>query len=253
MRNIAILVTSLNRSRALWRGFQLRTAVTAPPNDSILRILRTCDAVCFDVDSTVIQDEGIDVLADFKGAGEAVAALTKQAMGGQVLFQDALKGRLDIIQPSKSDVEKCLQWHPPRLTEDVKNVVSTLHDKGVHVYLVSGGFRLMIDPVAALVGIPTHRIYANTLLFHADGSYAGFDASEPTSRDGGKPAVVKRLKDEHGYKTVVMIGDGATDMQARPPADAFVGFGGVVTRDVVKNGADWFITDFKALLEVIRS
>ena len=49
-----------------------------------------------------------------------------------------------------------------------------------------------------------------------------------------------------------MVGDGATDMQARPPADAFIGFGGIVTRDVVKEGADWFVTDFEELLEIIR-
>lgn len=75
--------------------------------------------------------------------------------------------------------------------------------------------------------------------------FEGFDPNEPTSRDGGKPAVVKSLIASHGYKPVVMIGDGATDMQAKPPADAFVGFGGIVVREKVKAGADWFITDFK--------
>lgn len=53
------------------------------------------------------------------------------------------------------------------------------------------------------------------------------------------------LKDIHGYSKVVMIGDGVTDMQARPPADAFIGYGGVVTREAVLEGADYFIKDFQ--------
>jgi hypothetical protein len=55
------------------------------------RALSLAQAVCFDVDSTVCTEEGIDVLAEFCGAAEAVAALTSQAMGGSMLFQDAIK------------------------------------------------------------------------------------------------------------------------------------------------------------------
>ena len=98
----------------------------------------------------------------------------------------------------------------------------------------------MIEPVADSLNIPLHRIYANNLLFNEDGSFSGFDANEPTSRDGGKAAVVKLLKEAHGYTDIVMVGDGVTDMQARPPADLFIGFGGVVVREKVLEGADWF-------------
>ena len=47
-----------------------------------------------------------------------------------------------------------------------------------------------------------------------------------------------------GHKSVVMIGDGVTDMQAKPPAALFIGFGGVIVREKVRDGADWFISDF---------
>ena len=103
----------------------------------------------------------------------------------------------------------------------------------------------MINPVADILGIPRHRVYANTLVFNPDGAFHAFDPQEPTSRDGGKAAVLQRLKDECGYTSVVMVGDGATDMQAKPPASAFIGFGGVVVREAVAQGADWFVTDFK--------
>ncbi len=48
-----------------------------------------------------------------------------------------------------------------------------------------------------------------------------------------------------------MIGDGATDLEARPPADGFIGYGGIVVRETVKAKADWFITDFNDLLKVL--
>ena len=62
-------------------------------------------------------------------------------MGGQVLFQDALAARLELIKPSKADIEACLAKHPLKLTEGVRKVVELLHARGTPVYLVSGGFR----------------------------------------------------------------------------------------------------------------
>jgi len=50
------------------------------------------------------------------------------------------------------------------------------------------------------------------------GKYAGFDEAQPTSETGGKPKVIQQLKDVFGYKQVVHIGDGVTDMEACPPA-----------------------------------
>jgi phosphoserine phosphatase len=181
-----------------------------------------------------------------------VAEWTSKAMNGNVKFEDALAARLELIQPSRNDISSCLAAHPPKLTPGITELVDALHVRGSVVYLVSGGFRLMIEPVADQLGIPHDRIYANTILFNSDGSYRGFDAAEPTSADGGKPAVIQRLKDAHGYTPIVMIGDGATDMQAKPPADAFIGFGGVVVRESVKDGADLFISDFGDITEVVK-
>ena len=61
----------------------------------------------------------------------------------------------------------------------------------------------MIEPIADILDIPIHRVYANNLLFDAsNGKFAGFDPKELTSRDGGKPAVLKKLIDAHGYGPV---------------------------------------------------
>ena len=85
------------------------------------------------------------------------------------------------------------------------------------------------------------------------GAYNGFDKTALTSRDGGKASVIRLILDKHmGSRPIVMIGDGVTDMQSSPPADSFIGYGGVVRRKPVTEGADWFITSFQDLLPLLK-
>jgi phosphoserine phosphatase len=84
------------------------------------------------------------------------------------------------------------------------------------------------------------------------GSFSHVRAEAPTSRAGGKARVAGALKDGAGYDLLAVVGDGATDMEARPPADVFVGYGGIVEREAVMKGADWFIRDFDDMLAVLR-
>ncbi|KAG7344770.1 HAD-superfamily hydrolase [Nitzschia inconspicua] len=214
--------------------------------------LYKADAVCFDVDSTVIAEEGIDVLADYLGKGEQVAALTKQAMEGGMKFQDALQQRLELLQPSQQSILQLLQEQPLQLTPNIDTLMNSLQSKQVDIWLVSGGFRIMIEPVASLLNISKHNIVANTILFDDDGNYNGFDKTEPTSADMGKPKALQQLQTQYNYQCMVMVGDGATDAQAKPPAQAFIGFGGVIERQAVKEKADWFVTDFMDMVHIIE-
>jgi len=136
----------------------------------------------------------------------------------------------------------------------VKELVAALHGKGKEVFLVSGGFRLMIEPVAAQLGIPKANIFANTIHFApGSGDYAGFDDQEFTSRAGGKARAAKHIKALTKAESLVMIGDGATDLEARQPggADLFVGFAGVAKRDNVLEQADWAVFDFDELTQAL--
>lgn len=118
-----------------------------------------------------------------------------------------------------------------------RELVDSLHQRNVKVFLISGGFRCIVEHVAAQLNIPQHHVYANRLKFYFNGEsfccfdhlllqllcylsgeYAGFDESQPTAESGGKGKVISILKEQYGFKTVVMIGDGATDLEACPPA-----------------------------------
>ncbi|KAM7279235.1 hypothetical protein ACFE04_006369 [Oxalis oulophora] len=220
------------------------------PSKDIIEIWRKADAVCFDVDSTVCVDEGIDELAEFCGAGTAVAEWTARAMGGSVPFEEALAARLSLFKPSLSKVQDFLEKRPPRLSPGIDDLVKKLKASGKDVYLISGGFRQMINPVASLLEIPVENIFANQLLFSNDGEFVGFDANEPTSRSGGKAVAVQQLRKARGYKALVMIGDGATDLEARKPggADMFICFAGVQLREAVAAKADWLVSNFRDLI-----
>ncbi|KAL8603481.1 hypothetical protein ACOMHN_038622 [Nucella lapillus] len=210
------------------------------------------DAVCFDVDSTVCLDEGLDELAAFCGVGGEVRAWTQRAMGGTVTFREALSERLKILQPSLQQVQDFLASKPPQLSPGIEELIRLLHARKTAVFLVSGGFRQLIEPAARILNIPPENIFANRLLFE-NGRYSGFDPEEPTSESGGKPRVVALLKARHGFRTVVMIGDGATDLEAVPPADAFIGYGGNVVRASVQQNAAWFVRDFNDLMAPLQT
>ncbi|KAG8195553.1 hypothetical protein JTE90_002179 [Oedothorax gibbosus] len=217
--------------RALWRG---------------------ADAVCFDVDSTVCMDEAIDELAKFANKEKEVTDLTLRAMRGGLTFREALSKRLQLIEPTTGMLQSYLRSHPPHLTPGIQELIGELHDRGVAVYLVSGGFHAIIDPVAKLLDIPLKNVFANSIKFYFNGEYAGFDEGEPTSHQEGKAEVVSYLKHRFGYRRLVMVGDGATDLAACPPADGFIGFGGNQVREKVKQESKWFAMSFHELLAELR-
>ncbi|PSC77028.1 phosphoserine chloroplastic [Micractinium conductrix] len=239
---------STARAEAAAAGVQLQ------PTPELLDLLRHANAFTFDVDSTFCADESIDEIAAFLGVGEQVAALTAQAMGGSVLFQDALASRLGVMHPSRENLESFLAGHPPKISPGIPQLVAALRVAGKQVFLVSGGFRIVIHPIAESLGIPVENVFANNILFDHDGAYDGFDPAEFTSSSGGKREAVQHIKQAHGFSKVVMVGDGITDFEARAEggADAFIGYGGVVYRENVAKLSDWYvfsIADITAALQ----
>ncbi|GAU48308.1 hypothetical protein TSUD_324890 [Trifolium subterraneum] len=220
------------------------------PSKEILEQWKNGDAECFDVDSTVCLDEGINELAEFCGAGKAVAEWTARAMGVSVPFEEALAARLSLFNPSLAQVQNFLQQRPPRLSPGIEELIQKLKANHKHVYLISEGFRQMINHVASILGIPQENIFANQLLSGSSGQFLGFDENEHTSRSGGKAIAVEQIKKDHGYKALTMIGDGATDFEARRPggADMFICYPGVQLREGIAAKVDWLVFNFQDLI-----
>lgn len=98
---------------------------------------------------------------------------------------------------------------------------------------------------------PNARPSVECLARPRSGEYSGFDQTARTAWAGGKAKVISELRKQFGYPIVAMVGDGATDLEARPPADVFVGFGGIAQRPEVMANADLWVTDFSDVQAIL--
>jgi glycerol-3-phosphate dehydrogenase (NAD+) len=234
--------------------------------EEVLCLWRQAQAVCFDVDCTVTKQDALDNLGEFLGVGDQIRALTNAAMDGAMDLDEALQKRLDIMEPTVEKLVAYAKNSPAeeRLVPGIKRLIKELQARNVEVFLISGGFRELVLPVADLLEIPRSNIFANRFVYMADDTLGpegypqirvrGFDPKEPTSHEMGKPEAIRRIREMNPYNTVVMVGDGITDLEAVQEtggADLFVGYGGVVERTYVKEHADWWITHHDELTDAL--
>lgn len=207
--------------------------------------------ICFDCDSTLSAIEGIDELARVRGPEifAQVEAMTNDAMNGKLSVQAVFGRRLEIIQPRRADVAAVGRRYIETIEPTARATVGALQKDGWEVVILSGGFRQAIRPLAEVLGVA--RVEAVDLFFNGDGTYRGFDTAYPTTRSGGKPEVIAALRQELKPARTVMVGDGASDLEAKPVVDVFVGFGRYVERAKVKAGAQHFIRSLDELPGVI--
>jgi phosphoserine phosphatase len=203
--------------------------------------------ILFDCDSTLSAIEGIDELGRLRGPVifAEVEAMTTAAMEGRIPVESVFSRRLEIIHPTAAHVAEIGRGYVATVEPTASQTLAGLRRSGWTPMIVSGGFRNAIRPLADHLGI--ERIEAVDLHFAEDGSYVGFDETYPTTRSGGKPEIVQRLRAELRPAAVVMVGDGVSDLEAKLAADLFVGFGRYVTRERVRREADHFINSLADL------
>jgi phosphoserine phosphatase len=204
-----------------------------------------------DCDSTLSSIEGIDELGRLRGPEtfKAVEDMTNAAMNGGTPMEAIFAKRLDIIKPTAAELAAIGAKYIATVEPTAVASLAQLRAAGWKIAIVSGGFTQAIRPLADFLGI--ERVEAVVLKFHADGSYAGFDDSCPTCRTKGKNVVARRLRDEYEAGHVVMVGDGASDLEVKGDADLVVGFGRYVQRPKVVAGADKFVHSLAELVGVV--
>jgi phosphoserine phosphatase len=195
----------------------------------------------FDCDSTLSAIEGIDELGRLRGPDvfKRVEEMTNEAMDGKIAVEAVFGRRLEIIRPSSADVAAVGCRYIETVEPEALASIAAARAAGWTPMIISGGFRNAIRPLADYLGIA--RIEAVDLFFDETGNYTGFDEAYPTTRSGGKPEVIARLKREFSPAKVVMVGDGASDLETKPVVDLFVGFGRYTAREKVKREAAAFI------------
>lgn len=163
-----------------------------------------------DMDSTMINQECIDELADFAGVGPRVADITARAMNGELDFHEALIERVSLLAGLDENVIQQVLETRITLASGGRELVATMRAHGSHAALVSGGFTAFTTAVAAQLGFDEHR--ANVLL--ADSGVLTGHVALPVLGREAKIEALNRIIDRFGLSAqdVMAVGDGANDL-----------------------------------------
>lgn len=188
--------------------------------------------VVIDVDSTLIQDEVIDLLAAKAEVADEVKAITELAMTGQVDFVEAVKQRVGLLAGLSTEALAEVRTSL-RLTPGARNLIDTLKLLDHEVAVVSGGFKEIIDPL--LLDLNIHLSRANSLEI-ADGKLTGRLQGAIVDRIGKKNALLEFAKEVGvSLSQCVAIGDGANDLDMISAAGLGIAFN---AKEVVRKAAD---------------
>jgi phosphoserine phosphatase len=163
-----------------------------------------------DMDSTMIGQECVDELADFAGLKAHVAAITERAMRGEIEFEPALRERVALLKGLPVGVVDEVLKKRITATPGGRELVATMRAHGAWTCLISGGFTLFTNAVAAMIGFQENR--ANELLVQ-DGKLIG-EVAEPILGRAAKLATLVELRESFDLDEIdtLVVGDGANDL-----------------------------------------
>lgn len=190
----------------------LRASLDGAPVDVVVQEQdsRRKKILIADMDSTMIQQECIDELAEEAGLREHVAAITARAMNGEIEFESALRERVALLKGLPlSVIDKVISTRISLMPGGVE-LVRTMRKHGAYTALVSGGFTSFTRRVAEMIGFNEDR--ANTLLH--DGAHLSGTVSDPILGREAKVEKLVEIADRLGLtpQDAIAVGDGANDL-----------------------------------------
>ena len=190
-----------------------------------------------DVDSTLIQQEVIELLADYAGVMPEVKTITEQAMSGELDFKQSLERRVGLLEGLSDEI---FQWLKPQieLTPGVQELIAAVHGLGGKIGAVSGGFSQVLEPLANEIGLDYWMANSLEVL---DGKLTGCLVG-PVIDAEAKATALRSWATESGIsiEKTIAIGDGANDIPMLKCAGYAVAFR---PKPILKQYADLVIEE----------
>ncbi len=198
-----------------------------------------------DFDSTFIKSETLDLLAEYSlkntpDAGQIIREIrniTKAGMEGKINFSESLRKRIELLKANRSHIEPLVEKIKEDVSVSFQRNKKFFKDFADRIFIISNGFKEIIEPIVHDYDILMDNVYANTFRYNEQGDIIGFDEHNILSRDNGK---VDLLKTMNLQEDIYVIGDGYSDYQIKEAglANKFYAFTENIERNVVMEKAD---------------
>ena len=200
--------------------------------------------VVFDLDNVIIDGEGIDEIGKLINIEDQIAAITEQAMQGEIDFETSIKKRVGLLKGVATDDIRTLANEMP-LMKGAEETVSSLKENGFEVAIISGSFDIIADTIKGKLDVD--NIFTNSLV-EEDGILTGEVTGPLVS--GSKLDVLSKLIEEKGYTLdeCVAVGDGANDISMIESAKYGIAFN---AKPALKENAD-LIVETRDLTDVLN-
>ena len=200
--------------------------------------------VVFDLDNVIIDGEGIDEIGKLINIEDQIAAITEQAMQGDIDFETSIKKRVGLLKGVATDDIRTLANEMP-LMKGAEETVSSLKENGFEVAIISGSFDIIADTIKGKLDVD--NIFTNSLV-EEDGILTGEVTGPLVS--GSKLDVLSELIEEKGYSLdeCVAVGDGANDISMIESAKYGIAFN---AKPALKENAD-LIVETRDLTDVLN-
>ena len=200
--------------------------------------------VVFDLDNVIIDGEGIDEIGKLVNIEDQIAAITEQAMQGEIDFETSIKKRVGLLKGASTEDIKTLAKEMP-LMKGAEETISTLKENGFDVAIISGSFDIIADTIKEKLNVD--NVFTNSLV-EKDGVLTGEVTGPLVS--GSKLDVLSKYIEEVGYSLdeCVAVGDGANDISMIESAGYGIAFN---AKPALKENAD-IIVETRDLTDVLN-
>ena len=217
-------------------------------------------SLIIDFDSTIINLETLEFLALFSldknnqkdQIMNQVSHYTDLAMNGEITFQESLNLRFKLMRIHKNDIDKAIVALNDKLDQSFLRNINFFKRNLDNIYIVSGGFKSIINQVLLSSTNLNWNIFANEFEFDNQNYVIGIDKENPLAFSKGKVELVKKLNLNND---VIIIGDGYTDYEVKKygAAKYFVAYTAYAERSNVISNADKICQNFNEVIEFIEN